>query len=52
MTDLHLSPEEEEFFADNEDGVGVFAPYCECEIEYDEEELASNRCKACGKEIS
>ena len=30
----------------------IFAPYCECEIEYDEEELASNICKACGKEIS
>ena len=34
------------------DGDFVFAPYCECEVEYDEEELASNVCKACGKEIS
>jgi hypothetical protein len=26
-------------------------PWCECNAEHDEEEIASNRCKACGKEI-
>jgi len=26
-------------------------PYCVCDCEPDEEEIASNRCKACGKEI-
>lgn len=25
--------------------------YCECQNEVDEEELASNCCKACGKQI-
>jgi hypothetical protein len=31
------------------DGVVV---YCACQVEHDEEELASLRCKACGREIA
>jgi hypothetical protein len=46
-----LSPDEEQWLSDTDDDF-VSIPYCKCEIEYDGEELASNICKACGKEIS
>jgi hypothetical protein len=48
MTDFN-DPDE---FSDLDDE-DAFMPFnCECEVEHDEEELASNVCKACGKEIS
>jgi len=28
------------------------SPYCECDNDLDEEELAAMRCKGCGKEIT
>ncbi len=44
-------PEDPSESCDGDDLKEVW-PYCECEIEFDEEELASNVCKACGKPIT